>query len=140
MRLCTNCWLSSGELDIIDMKTLAFHVNIEVGTVPTLEAIHQGLATTQYIQDLEGKLPDITGFAITKTVQDLEQKLPKVDNLATSRDVRNLEQKLPNITGLATSLAEACRDFPGAAGGAVDCRERQSPEHLTGKVHKPQDA
>ncbi|KAG9672395.1 hypothetical protein KCU99_g8554, partial [Aureobasidium melanogenum] len=94
MRLCKNCWLSSGELDIIDMETLAFHVNIEVGTVPTLESIHQGLATTQDIQDLEGKLPDITEFATTKNVQDLEQKLPKMDNLATSLDVRNLEQKL----------------------------------------------
>ncbi|KAG9522293.1 hypothetical protein KCV07_g3161, partial [Aureobasidium melanogenum] len=120
-------------MDIIDMETLAFHVNIEVGTVPTLEAIHQGLATTQDIQDLEAKLPDITGFATTKNFQDLEQKLPKMDNLATSLDVRNLEQKLPNITGLATSLAEACRGFSGAAGGAVDRKERQSPETLQKK-------
>lgn len=107
MRLCKNCWLSSGELDIIDMETLAFHVNIEVGTVPTLESIHQGLATTQDIQDLEGKLPDITEFATTKNVQDLEQKLPKMDNLATSLDVRNLEQKLSEdcLSTVATNMA-----------------------------------
>ncbi|KAH0038688.1 hypothetical protein KCU78_g1443, partial [Aureobasidium melanogenum] len=87
------------------METLGLHVSAEVGTLPKLQDIHQGLATSKQIEDLETKIPSTTGLATTQDIRELEQKLPKTDGLATSQNIQNLESALPKAEDIRKGLA-----------------------------------
>ncbi|KAH0364270.1 hypothetical protein KCU65_g6904, partial [Aureobasidium melanogenum] len=72
---------------------------------PSADEIHQGLATSKQIQDLENKIPNTDGLATTKDIEGLEHKLLETGGLAASEHVQDLEAKLPKVEDIQKGLA-----------------------------------
>lgn len=84
----------------IDIDGNVINCTIDTSNLVTEDRLEEA------VSEVEGKIPDVSGFATKDEVEEVENKIPSIAGLATEEYVNNkiteVEGKIPSVEGLAS--------------------------------------